>query len=49
MQAKSPERHLRGLVYCKKVYERLHGAEHRVISDRIEAGSLMAAAGDYRR
>jgi UDP-N-acetylglucosamine 1-carboxyvinyltransferase len=24
--------------------ERLHGAEHRVISDRIEAGSLMAAA-----
>ncbi len=25
--------------------ERLHGAEHRVISDRIEAGSLMIAAG----
>ena len=24
--------------------ERLHGAEHRVISDRIEAGSLMVAA-----
>src|SRR6266481_4212879 len=24
--------------------ERLHGAEHRVIPDRIEAGSLMAAA-----
>jgi UDP-N-acetylglucosamine 1-carboxyvinyltransferase len=24
--------------------ERLHGADHRVISDRIEAGSLMAAA-----
>ena len=24
--------------------ERLHGAEHRVITDRIEAGSLMAAA-----
>jgi UDP-N-acetylglucosamine 1-carboxyvinyltransferase len=25
--------------------ERLHGAEHRVIPDRIEAGSLMIAAG----
>ncbi len=29
--------------------ERLHGAEHTIIADRIEAGTFLIAAADFKR